>query len=219
MAGIVSCSKPAPKSTEQNDSSAALERQGMATSSKPAPKSTEHGNSSHFKYENELFSIEIPKGWLCDISDWNGLDSMVNRVSIFDPYGGNVVWLYIVKTFFPIKWKNIDEAKRAAKTMVYLGGDREIIREVDGVEVGGYPASILYIAKYEDNDTIIQKQFVTYLQDSHIVMYFNEMFFAENWEYAQKLGDEIISTIKLKKGNSCKYPWLIFFSLCLYFLV
>ncbi len=124
---------------------------------------------------------------------------MVNRVSIFDPYGGNVVWLYIVKTFFPIKWKNIDEAKRAAKTMVYLGGDREIIREVDGVEVGGYPASILYIAKYEDNDTIIQKQFVTYLQDSHIVMYFNEMFFAENWEYAQKLGDEIISTIKLKK--------------------
>lgn len=67
------------------------------------------------------------------------------------------------------------------------------------MEVGGYPTSILYFANYVDNDTIIQKQFVTYLQDSHIVIYFNENFYVQNWEDAQELGDMIISTIKLKK--------------------
>ena len=53
-----------------------------------------------------------------------------------------------------------------------------------------------------DNDTIIQKQFVTYLQDSHIVIYFNENFYVQDWEEAQELGDLIIGTIKLKRVDN-----------------
>lgn len=67
------------------------------------------------------------------------------------------------------------------------------------MDVGGYPASILFFENYVDNDTLIQKQFVTYLEDSHIVMYFNENFHPSYWEVAQELGDRIIRNIKLKK--------------------
>ena len=107
---------------------------------------------------------------------------------------------HFVKTFMPIQWKNIDEAKEMAKTMRAISGDSvEIIREVDSVEVGGYPSCILYFANYVNRDTLIQKQFVTYLQDSHIVMYFNEIFPIQDWDEAQEFGDAVISTIKLKK--------------------
>ena len=77
--------------------------------------------------------------------------------------------------------------------------DVELIQEIDSVEVGGYPACILYYANYVDNDTIIQKQFVTCMEDSHILIYFNENFHIQNWEVAQELGDSIIGTIELKK--------------------
>ena len=53
-----------------------------------------------------------------------------------------------------------------------------------------------------DNDTIIQKQFVTFLQDSRIVMYFNENFYVQDWDAAQKLGDMIMSTIEIKKVDN-----------------
>ena len=100
----------------------------------------------------------------------------------------------------PFKWKNIDEAKEMAKTARAISGDdTELIHEIDSVEVGGYPTSILYFVNYVDNDTIIQKQFVTYLQDSHIVVYFNENFYVQDWEEAQEIGDLIIGTIKLKQ--------------------
>lgn len=100
----------------------------------------------------------------------------------------------------PFKWKNIDEAKEMAKAARALSGeDKELIHEIDSVEVGGYPTSILFFANYVDNDTIIQKQFVTYLQDSHIVIYFNENFYVKDWEEAQELGDLLIGTIQLKK--------------------
>ena len=150
-------------------------------------------------YENELFSVNMPNGWICDSSRWKGLDSLQNIVDIYNP-NSNVVWFHFVKTFLPIKWKNIDEAKQMAITARVLSGENaELIHEIDSVEVGDYPTSILYFANYVDNDTIIQKQFVTYLPDSHIVIYFNENFFVQNWEEAEELGDLIIGTIRLKK--------------------
>lgn len=53
-------------------------------------------------YENELFSIKLPKGWVCDSSGWKGLDSLQNVVEIFNP-NGSVVWFHFVKTFMPFK--------------------------------------------------------------------------------------------------------------------
>lgn len=162
-------------------------------------KKTESNDPLPVKYENELFSIKMPKGWVCDSSGWKGLDSLQNAVDIYDP-NGNVVWFHFVKTFFPFEWKDINEAKEMAKAARAISGDNtELIHEVDSVEVGGYPASVLYFANYVNNDTIIQKQFVTYLQDSHIVMYFNENCYVQDLEDAEKLGDMIISTIKIKK--------------------
>ena len=172
---------------------------GMVSCTKPTANTTTKDDPFPGRYENELFSINLPKGWVCDSSGWKGLDSLQNVVEIFNP-NGSVVWFHFVKTFMPFKWKNIDEAKEMAKSARAISGDdTELIHEVDSVEVGGYPTSILYFANYVDNDTIIQKQFVTYLQDSHIVIYFNENFYVQNWEDAQELGDMIISTIKLKK--------------------
>lgn len=172
---------------------------GMVSCTKPTTNTSTKDDPFPGRYENELFSINLPKGWVCDSSGWKGLDSLQNVVEIFNP-NGSVVWFHFVKTFMPFKWKNIDEAKEMAKSARAISGDdTELIHEVDSVEVGGYPTSILYFANYVDNDTIIQKQFVTYLQDSHIVIYFNENFYVQNWEDAQELGDMIISTIKLKK--------------------
>lgn len=172
---------------------------GIVSCSKPTTGDSPKGDPFPVAYENELFSINYPEGWVCDSSGWKGLDSLQNVVDIYDP-NGNVVWFHFVKTFMPFKWKNIDEAKEMAKTARAISGDdTELIHEIDSVEVGGYPTSILYFANYVDNDTIIQKQFVTYLQNSHIVVYFNENFDVHDWEQAQEIGDLIIGTIKLKK--------------------
>ena len=172
---------------------------GMVSCTKPTANTSTKDDPFPGRYENELFSINLPKGWVCDSSGWKGLDSLQNVVEIFNP-NGSVVWFHFVKTFMPFKWKNIDEAKEMAKSARAISGDdTELIHEVDSVEVGGYPTSILYFANYVDNDTIIQKQFVTYLQDSHIVIYFNQNFYVQNWEDAQELGAMIISTIKIKK--------------------
>ena len=175
---------------------------GMISCTKPTVRNTINDNPFPVTYENDLFSIDLPKGWVCDSSGWKGLDSLQNVVEIFDP-NDNVVWFHIVKTFMPFKWKNIDEAKEMAKTARAISGDdTELIHEIDSMEVSGYPTSILYFANYVDNDTIIQKQFVTYLQDSHIVVYFNENFYVQNWKIAQEIGDLLINTIKLKKVNN-----------------
>ena len=170
---------------------------GLSSCTKSVKKNSIH--SGPVVYENELFSVDIPEGWVCDSSEWYGLDAQKNVVEIYHPYEG-FVRFHFVKTFMPIQWKNIDEAKEMAKTMRAISGDSvEIIREVDSVEVGGYPSCILYFANYVNRDTLIQKQFVTYLQDSHIVMYFNEIFPIQDWDEAQEFGDAVISTIKLKK--------------------
>jgi elongation factor P--beta-lysine ligase len=100
----------------------------------------------------------------------------------------------------PIQWKNIAEATEMAKAARALSGaNAKLIDEIDSVEVGGYPTSILCFANYENEDTIIQKQYVTYMKDSHIVIYFNENYNSRDEEKAQKIGDKIIATIKLKK--------------------
>lgn len=171
----------------------------VASCTRPAPKATQNSASSPKTYENELFSIDIPEGWVCDADGWKGLDSMRNEVNIYNPYE-SIVWFHIVKAFMPIQWKNIAEATEMAKAARALSGaNAELIEEIDSVEVGGYPTSILYFANYEDEDTIIQKQYVTYMKDSHIVIYFNENFNSKDYDEAQEIGDKIIATIKLKK--------------------
>ena len=150
------------------------------------------------KYENELFSIAMPSGWNFDDSNWMGLDSMQNEVELYS--NNSSVWFHIVKTFMPIQWKNVNEAtEMAIAARAMSGANVELIDRTDSVEVGGYPSSILYFANVVDKDTIIQKQYVTYLEDSHIVIYFNENFYSNQWDEAQKYGDKIIGSVKLKK--------------------
>jgi hypothetical protein len=171
----------------------------VASCTRPTPKTTQNSEPSPTTYENELFSVEIPEGWVCDDENWNGLESMKNEVNIYNPYK-SIVWFHIVKAFMPIQWKNITEATEMAKAARALSGAKaELIDEKDSVEVGGYPTSILYFANYENGDTLIQKQYVTYMKDSHIVIYFNENFNSKDKEKAQELGDKIIATIKLKQ--------------------
>ena len=171
----------------------------VASCTRPAPKATQNNDQSQKTYENELFSIEIPKGWVCDDENWNGLECMKNEVNIYNPYE-STVWFHIVKVFMPIQWKNIAEATEMAKAARALSGaNAELINETDSIEVGGYPASILYFANYDDGDTIIQKQYVTYMKDSHIVIYFNENFNSKDEEKAQEIGDKIIATVRLKQ--------------------
>ena len=150
------------------------------------------------KYENELFSVAMPSGWEVDDSRWLGLDSMRNEVEL---YSNNApVWFHIVKTFMPIQWKNVYEAtEMAIAARAMSGANVELIDRIDSEVVGGYPSSILYFANVVDKDTIIQKQYVTYLEDSHIVIYFNENFNSKQMDEAQKYGDKIIASIKLKK--------------------
>ncbi len=171
----------------------------MMSCTKPAAKSSPSQDSSPITYENDLFSIELPHGWEYDDSNWNGLDSLKNEVDFYDSKD-RVVWFHVVKAYFPIQWKNIEEATEFAKTARELSGDSvALVEQVDSVMIDGYPSSVLLFANFVDNDTIMQKQFVTYLQDSHIVIYFNENFFYKDWTEAQQLGDPILGTIKLKK--------------------
>ena len=170
---------------------------GLYSCSSSSNNSSSVEEPSPIKYENELFSVLVPNGWMCDSTGWKGLDSMSNVVDFYDPSG--ILYLHFVKVFLNIKWKNIEEATEFAKTAKILSGDdSELLLQKDSLEVGGYPASILLYANYVDNDTIIQKQFVSYLEDSHIIMYFNVNFRPQDWETAEDLGNRIISTIKLK---------------------
>ena len=171
----------------------------VASCTRPAPKATQNSDQSQKTYENELFAIDIPEGWVCDDENWNGLEYMKNEVNIYNPYE-SIVWFHIVKAFMPIQWKNIAEATEMAKAARALSGaNAKLIDEIDSVKVGGYPTNILCFANYEDGDTIIQKQYVTYMKDSHIVIYFNENYNSRDKEKAQEIGNKIIATIKLKK--------------------
>ncbi len=150
-------------------------------------------------YENDLFSIKLPSGWDYDDRNWGGLDSILNEVDFYGPEGCPV-WLHCVKAFFPFQWKNIGEATEMAKTAESLRGEDVILlTEIDSLEIGGYPTTILLYAHFEENDTIIQKLHVTYLHDSHIVVYVNENFYYNNADVAQDIGDPIVETILFKK--------------------
>lgn len=140
----------------------------------------------------------MPNRWICDDSRWNGLEAVENEVDF--NYPGSLVAFHFVKAFMNIKWKDINEVTDMVLSLNSLNQDAsKVIGRIDSVEVGGYPATILYKANYIDKDTIIQKQFITYLNDSHIIMYFNENFYIKDWTEAQEIGDSIISTIELKK--------------------
>ncbi len=150
------------------------------------------------KYENELFAMSLPEGWLVDDSGWQGLDSLQNEVDFSNP-NNDAVWFHFVKTYFPIQWKNIAEATEFAKAARALSGDNaQLIDEVDSASICGYPASVLVFANFVENDTIIQKQFVTYIQKSHTLLYLNENFFYKNWDRGQKLGDELMKKLIIK---------------------
>lgn len=165
------------------------------TATKP---NTSKNNPYPVKYENELFSVNMPRGWEYDDSGWNGLEDMNNSVELHS--SNSPVWFHIVKTFMPFKWKDIGEAtEMAIASRAFSGDNVELTNRIDSVEVGGYPASILYFSNYVDGDTIIQKQYVAYLEDSHITMYINENFLSGDWVTAEAMGDGIVKTIKLKK--------------------
>ena len=161
----------------------------------------EHHTGGYFpaRYENELFSISMPLGWECDDSQWGGLDCMQNIIEVYDPYN-DMMNFHIVKTFMPIQCESITEVTEMAKLARFLSGDSvELIEEIDSVQVGGYPASVLIFANFVGNDTIIQKQYVSYLNDSHIVVYVNEIFTLQSWGQAQLVADKILGTLKFKK--------------------
>jgi hypothetical protein len=151
------------------------------------------------KYENDLFSMSLPKGWVVDDSGWKGLDSMQNEMDFYNPQD-DVVWFHFVKTYFPIQWKDIKEATEFAKTARLLSTDSvTLIDEMDSATIYGYPASVLMFANFVNNDTIIQKQFVTYIEKSHIVMYLNENFLYRNWDRGQMMGDWLLRNVVIKE--------------------
>lgn len=151
------------------------------------------------KYQNELFSICLPEGWMYDDSRWMGLDSMQNEVDFYNP-DDKTVWLHFVKAYYPMPFKNIDEAVDFAKSARSLSKDDfSLINEVDNIIIDGIPTKILIYANYVGNDTIIQKQYVTYIRESHIVMYFNEDFFYENRDKGQTFGDELMENVVINK--------------------
>ena len=151
------------------------------------------------KYENEVFAMLLPEGWVVDDSGWQGLDSMQNEVDFYNP-NNDAVWFHFVKTYFPIQWKNIGEATEFAKAARAMSTDNaQLIDEVDSVTISGYPSSVLMFANFVGNDTIIQKQFVTYIQENHTLLYFNENFFFRNWDEGQHIGDKLMQTLFIKE--------------------
>ena len=143
--------------------------------------------------------MSLPDGWKFDDSGWQGLDSMQNEVDFYNS-SNNIVWFHFVKTYFPMQWKGINEATEFAKAARVLSGDKATLIQVyDSVTISGYPTNVLVYANYVDNDTIIQKQYVTYLQDSHILIYFNENFLFQNWEVGQRIGDELMKNVIIKE--------------------
>lgn len=150
-------------------------------------------------YENELFSVEFPYGWVCDSKNWHGLYAQENNVEIYDPEG-NVVWFYFVKSFLPIKWNDFYEAQEMALFAKSISGDDfELISIGDSAFVSGYLSSELCYANYVDGDTIIQRQWVTYVPDSQILMYFNANCMPKDMILSRKIADEVIASIQIKK--------------------
>ena len=150
------------------------------------------------RYENELFAMSLPEGWVIDDSGWQGLDSMNNEVDFYNP-NDDAVFFHLVKTYFPFQWKSLAEATEFAKAARAISGDSvSLIEEMDSVTVSGYPAKILMFANFVGNDTIIQKQYVTYLQKTHTLLYLNENFLYHNWEKGQRVGDELMNNLIIK---------------------
>ena len=138
-------------------------------------------------YENELFSISMPGGWEYDDSKWMGPDSMQNEVDFYNP-DDDTVWFHFVKAYYPLNLKDVNDAAEFAKAARTLSGDSvSLIQEYDSVTISGYPTKVLVYANYVDNDTIIQKQFVTYMKESNILVYFNENFLYKHWDAAQEI--------------------------------
>ncbi len=168
------------------------------------------------KYENESFSLCYPQNWIYNDTGWGGRDSMQNEVDFYPaPFPGQKwkdmevpCWIHCVKAFLNIQWKTAKEAADVSKTFHALGnepGFLGIYDEKDSLTVGGFPAYLIVYMIEQDNDTIVQKQFVTLLPSTHKVFYFNSNFSVKHWDDGQKLGDDIISTIKFKPDADIKH--------------
>jgi hypothetical protein len=159
-------------------------------------------------YENELFSIRLPKGWIYSSQEWHGLEAFDNSIHIYDddsPY-----WFYIVKTFYPFEG-NLELATEKAKLARFISGDSvTLLREVKNRRIGGYPTNILYFANVVQDSILIQKQHVTYLEESKILMYINLNYFMKDTEIAEKSGDSVLATLKIKKVNNPLLDSVIF---------
>lgn len=150
------------------------------------------------KYENELFSISLPEGWEYDDSKWMGPDSMQNEVDFYNTDDG-VVWFHFVKAYYPLNWEDVNEAAEFAKAARTLSGDSvSLIQEYDSVTISGQPTKVLVYANYVDNDTLIQKQYVTYIKESKTLIYFNENFLYKYWDAAQEIGDKLMKNVMIK---------------------
>ena len=171
-------------------------------------KATEE-NPLPSKYENEFFSLCYPKNWIYNDTGWGGRDSTQNEVDFYPaPFPGQKwedmdvpCWIHCVKSFFDIQWKTAKEAAEMSKTFHALGNEPGLLGisyEQDSIIVGGFPAYLIVYMIEQDNDTIVQKQFVTLLPNTHKVFYFNSNFSVKHWDDGQQLGDDIISTIKFK---------------------
>lgn len=157
------------------------------------------------KYENELFSFSLPEGWKYDDSKWMGPDSMQYEVDFYNPDDG-VVWFHFVKAYYPLNWEDINEAVEFAKSARTLSGDSvSLIQEYDNVTISSHPTKVLVYANYVDNDTIIQKQHVTYLKKSNILLYLNENFLYKDWDAAQEIGDELMKNVIIKTADDLHY--------------
>ncbi len=170
----------------------------VACTNRTIPKAEPKKDPFPVKYENALFSISMPVGWKYDDSGWGGLYALDNHLELYTDF--MPLQLHIVKAFLPVTRETLEEVTDDAVAMRESSGDSvELFYRQDSIDIGGYPASVLFFANYVGNDTIIQEQFVTFLDDSHILIYFNVSFPIEESYIVQGIGDEIMQTVKIKK--------------------
>lgn len=152
-------------------------------------------------YKNELVTVYYPDDWACDSSKWGGLDAYHNSLDIYKPLGG-FMWIHIDKVFYPYQFEDVDEAARMVKEIRAMNGDSLVYEAEDIYELGGYPTKISYYIDVVDADTIAQKQFTTYMKDSHIVLNITLYSYLQYFDIAEYAGDQLIGNIELRKVDN-----------------
>ena len=162
-------------------------------------KHPQNTDSFFVEYTNELFSIYLPEGWIIDDSKWLGLDSIQNEVDLYNP-NDDVVWFHIVKAFFPMRFRNINDAAEFAKTARSMSCDSVLLLdEIDSISIDGVSTKLLVFENFVGKDTVIQKQFVTYIEESHILLYINANCLYANWKMEQEIENKLINNLVIKR--------------------